>query len=156
MGKSTSSKEYPTRVAAEHDYGSILGLLGGAELPTEDVSAAMVGNFLVCEADDSDGPRLVGVVGLEPYGDVGLLRSLAVSEEMRGRGLGGRLVAAIEEHARGVGVQTMYLLTTTAEPFFEARGYSAAQRDEAPEAIQSTQEFAGLCPASAAFMAKAL
>ena len=39
--------------------------------------------------------QILGVVGLECYGDVGLLRSLAVSPEVRGRGLGVKLVQAL-------------------------------------------------------------
>lgn len=156
MGNQTKS-EFTTRPATAHEHASILKVLSEASLPTEDVSVGMMQDFLVCESSGDGGdPNLVGVVGLEAYDDVGLLRSLAVSEHVRGHGLGGRLVSAIEEHAKSRGVRTMYLLTTTAEPFFTARGYEVAQRDEAPEAIRSTQEFAGLCPATAAFLAKAL
>jgi amino-acid N-acetyltransferase len=50
----------------------------------------------------------------------------------------------------------MYLLTTTAETFFERRGYRRVDRTEAPQAIQTTVEFASLCPASSAFMIKRL
>jgi amino-acid N-acetyltransferase len=50
----------------------------------------------------------------------------------------------------------MFLLTTTAETFFERRGYRRVDRSQAPLAIQSTSEFASLCPASSAFMIKQL
>jgi amino-acid N-acetyltransferase len=50
----------------------------------------------------------------------------------------------------------MYLLTTTAETFFERRGYRRVDRIQAPPAIKLTPEFAGLCPASSAFMIKRL
>jgi amino-acid N-acetyltransferase len=35
-------------------------------------------------------------------------------------------------------------------------GYRRVDRAEAPPSIQSTREFAGLCPASSAFMVKRL
>jgi amino-acid N-acetyltransferase len=53
-------------------------------------------------------------------------------------------------------VRTLFLLTTTAEGFFARLGYLHATRDVAPPAIRSTKEFAGICPASSAFMSKQL
>jgi hypothetical protein len=53
-------------------------------------------------------------------------------------------------------VRALYLLTATAESFFEHRGYRRIDRAKAPSAIQSTREFASLCPASSAFMIKQL
>ena len=49
-----------------------------------------------------------------------------------------------------------YLLTNTAERFFERLGYRRTDRENAPEAIRRTQEFSGLCPSSSALMVKAL
>jgi amino-acid N-acetyltransferase len=46
------------------------------------------------------------------------------------------------------------LLTTTDESFFKKTGYEKISRDLAPGAIQQTPEFVGVCPVSAAFMAK--
>ena len=49
-----------------------------------------------------------------------------------------------------------YLLTTTAEDFFARRGYVRIARDEAPETIRATREFADICPAGSAIMRKVL
>jgi amino-acid N-acetyltransferase len=100
--------------------------------------------------------RLVGVIGLEPYGDVGLLRSLAVDASLRGTGLGGRLVDRLESLASSEGIGSLYLLTTTAESFFHKRGYGCVPRESAPPAIQATSQFSSICPASSAFMCKVL
>ncbi len=97
-----------------------------------------------------------GVVGLECFGPVGLIRSLAVSSGARGRGLGRALVSAIEADARAAGVAELYLLTTTAEGFFSKLGYVRIARDDAPLAIASTTQFSALCPSSAVVMRKAL
>jgi len=97
-----------------------------------------------------------GLVGLEHFGDVALLRSLVVAPERRGRGEGLRLLGHAESQARSSGVRAIYLLTTTAEPFFAKCGYSKAPRETAPAAIRGTREFAGICPASSAFMIKRL
>jgi amino-acid N-acetyltransferase len=53
-------------------------------------------------------------------------------------------------------VRNLYLLTTTAERYFKEHGYEAVDRASAPPDIQGTRQFAGLCPASSAFMVKAL
>lgn len=100
--------------------------------------------------------RLVGVVGLERHGVVGLMRSLAVDPDHRGSGLGARLVDVLEDAALGLGVHSLFLLTTTAEQFFARRGYGRLPRESAPAEIQGTAEFSELCPSSSAFMGKRL
>jgi amino-acid N-acetyltransferase len=54
------------------------------------------------------------------------------------------------------GAREIYLLTTTAERFFERLGYARVQREAAPVAIQQTQEFSTLCSSSSALMVKRL
>jgi amino-acid N-acetyltransferase len=127
-------------------------LLESAQLPTADLTEAHCEHFFC--AGPADAPT--GLVGLELFGDVALLRSLVVSAEARSSGMGSALVRFAEDHARARGVRAVYLLTTTAEAFFLRRGYSPAARDSAPEAIRSTREFAGICPASSAFLSKQL
>jgi amino-acid N-acetyltransferase len=61
-----------------------------------------------------------------------------------------------EEYAASRRVNAIHLLTMTAEGFFQRRGYRRIDRRDAPRAIQSTTEFAGLCPRSSAFMIKRL
>lgn len=130
----------------------VVPLLERAALPTSDLTEEAMKDFFYV------GPATtpVGIVGVQLYGDDALLRSLVVSPEQRARGLGQRLVEHAEQHARRQGATTVYLLTTTAESFFRVRGYLVATRENAPPAIRSTPEFAGLCPASSAFLAKRL
>ena len=97
-----------------------------------------------------------GVVGLELFGTVGLLRSLAVVSSRRSIGLGSKLVAHAEDYARNKGIKSLYLLTNTAEAFFKHRGYQRTGRDDAPAAIRETKEFSEICPVSSAFMVKHL
>lgn len=99
---------------------------------------------------------LAAVVGLELYRPYGLLRSLAVAPAWRGRGLGQELVAYAESFAAAQGIESVFLLTTSAEKFFLKLGYSPATRDTAPSAIQATAQFAALCPASSALLTKKL
>lgn len=99
---------------------------------------------------------VVGYVGLEGEGRDLLLRSLVVLADRQARGLGARVLAAAETVAGELGGERLHLLTTTAEPFFVRHGYRAANRQAVPEAIRRTREFAGLCPASAAYLTKDL
>jgi amino-acid N-acetyltransferase len=131
---------------------TVKALLESARLPIEDLTESHCENFFF--AGEAGAP--IGIVGLQIHGDVALLRSLVVSSEKRTAGLGTALVAHAEQAARASGVRVMYLLTTTAETFFLARGYERAQRESAPPAIRSTREFAGICPASSAFMMRTI
>lgn len=127
-------------------------LLAVCNLATSDLQAARFEHFFGCGREDAPS----GVIGVELQGKVGLLRSLAVDEATRGRGCGRRLVAEAEQYAARNGVQSLYLLTTTAEEFFRRLGYVRIDRAAAPEAIRQTSEFSGLCPSSSAVMMKAL
>jgi amino-acid N-acetyltransferase len=127
-------------------------LLEDAALPTSDLSDDHMKDFFY--AGPATAP--VGIVGLQFFGSAALLRSLVVTPTHRTQGLGRRLIEHAEEHARERGAAIVYLLTTTAEAFFRARGYVITPRDSAPTEIRSTPEFSSLCPASSAFLSKRL
>lgn len=127
-------------------------LLALADLPTEDLTGVGLPTFLGC-GDPADPD---GVIGLEIFGSVGLLRSLVVAESARGRGCGHALVSAVENLARAEGVGTLYLLTTTVPEFFKREGYAVVTRSDVPEAIRATAEFSNLCPTDAIVMRKAV
>ncbi|MGL5446342.1 MAG: arsenic resistance N-acetyltransferase ArsN2 [Rhabdaerophilum sp.] len=127
-------------------------ILGECALPVSDLTEQHREHFFGCGSPD----HLEGIVGLEPLGSIGLLRSLAVLESARGSGCGQALVARIEQHAQELGLQELYLLTNTAARFFETLGYEQAGRESAPEALRQTTEFSSICPASATLMRKAL
>lgn len=135
--------------ATPADEPAIHALLKDAGLPHDDF-AAHLSSFITAK----DGDMLIGTIGMEVYGGVALLRSLAVAAARRGGGIGGALCARIEQQMRGRGVKTLYLLTQTAEKFFASRGYRVIPREEAPAAIRQTGEFALLCPLSAICMKK--
>jgi N-acetylglutamate synthase-like GNAT family acetyltransferase len=62
-------------------------------------------------------------VGLELFGPDALLRSLVVSSTARSQGVGSALVLHAEGYAAAHQVRSLYLLTNTAEGYFEHRGY---------------------------------
>jgi amino-acid N-acetyltransferase len=130
----------------------VAALLAAAELPSDDLHDS---SKVLLFGEQSAG-RLTAVVGLECYGGAALLRSLAVDITERGKGLGKKLVEYAEAKARSIGIEHLYLLTNTAQEFFERHGYQSIERVAAPEAIARTAQFSELCPASSAFMVKHL
>lgn len=137
-------------LASPSDLVEIRALLQACDLPSADVSVRSLEHFLTMRSES----LLIGLIGLERYDDTGLLRSLAVSPEHRGRGHGLALTRAIERHAADSGVHSLYLLTTTAAPFFATNGFRVIDRASAPPSIQNTTQFSTLCPSSSTLMTK--
>jgi amino-acid N-acetyltransferase len=127
-------------------------LLGTLGLPASDLTDEHLKDFLFCGSPHN----LTAVVGLEIFQVDGLLRSLAVAPSAQRTGLGSTLVRHAERRARERGVRALYLLTHTAQPFFERLGYRVVAREACPASIQSSAEFARLCPASAVLLMKVL
>jgi N-acetylglutamate synthase-like GNAT family acetyltransferase len=141
----------PIKPARAADAPAIAALLSAAELPPAGL-AAHLAHFIV--ARDAQG-AVIGAVGAEVCGPDALLRSLVVAPEARGAGLGDALLAALEERAAAWGVQRWWLLTTTAETFFTARGFVVTERAAAPAAIRATGQFKGGCGSSAVCLTRA-
>lgn len=127
-------------------------LLASCGLPVSDISAGdaslFVGTFV--------GDDLVGTVGLQLFPPAALLRSLAVLPSHRSHGVGVTLVRHAEALAAARGVDMLYLLTTSATSFFAKGGYEVVPRSAAPQTIQATTQFSGLCPATSTCMKKRL
>lgn len=134
------------------DQDSLRKLLRDAGLPDSDLTTEQLQEFLVAR----QGTEVAGAAGIEIHGEIALLRSVVVRENLRGSGLGKRLVQAVEMRAGRMGVKHLYLLTTTAGDFFSGRGYRRLTRSAAPAAIRATSQFSGLCPETSVFMLKAL
>jgi arsenate reductase len=137
--------------AAAADAPAVQALLATCQLPIADLPPGL-DHFLVAR----EGDRLVGSIGLEVHGRLGLLRSLAVDPAWRHVGLATRLWTELQRRAAALGLTQLYLLTTTAEPLFARWGFLRLAREAAPAAIKATAEYRTLCPASAAFMQRAL
>lgn len=137
--------------ARPEEKESVVSLLKEADLLTEDLPDGLR-NFLLAKQDGA----LIGVAGLELFGSVGLLRSVAVSPNYQGNGIAGRLVAQLLSDADKQGLQEVYLITTTADHYFDRYGFAPVNREQVPGAIQQTKQFNGLCPSSAVVMKRNL
>jgi amino-acid N-acetyltransferase len=130
----------------------VLSLLKESGLPSDGVVAHFPDAFVVIR----EGKVLLAVAGLEPYGDAGLLRSVAVSSPARGKGFGKALADFLMAVALHRGLRRVFLLTTTAADYFRKLGFIDAGREEAPAEMRRSPEFAGACPSSAVCLKKNL
>ena len=137
------------RAARDADAPAIDALLAGNGLPLDGVRETL-GRFLVAE----DAGVVVGVAGVEERGNHGLLRSIAVDQGWRSRGVGRELVTRAIAGADARGLEALYLLTTNAERYFSSFGFRLTTRDAVPEPLRQTSEFQGACPASATVMVR--
>jgi amino-acid N-acetyltransferase len=132
-------REIVLDAAREENIPFIMGLLEENGLPVSDIADKRGSIFLA-----RSGDTVVGIGGVEILGEYGLLRSLAIVREQRGRGYGGAVVRELVRRARSAGVLRLYLLTTTAAPFFEGIGFERIEREQAPRPIAETSEFSNL------------
>jgi amino-acid N-acetyltransferase len=136
-----------TRPAKADDVEAVRALLRRCRLPVDGVPDELESLFVTI----IDG-RIVGAAGLEMHGFDGLIRSVAVSPEVRRQYLASRLCTEIERRAALIGAHKLFLLTETAERFFLKRGYRPVDRALAPAGIAASREFAAVCSASAVLM----
>jgi N-acetylglutamate synthase and related acetyltransferases len=137
--------------APRESLEEIKNLLAANNLPTADISDDTVQLFEV-RLDN----ELAGTVGIERYSSIGLLRSLAVKDTYKNQGIGERLVDSLLCYCAYEQVTELYLLTTTAEKYFEKFGFQRISRDKVSAEILQTREFKDICPLSAAVMHKVL
>ncbi len=136
-------------VATASQKEEIEKLLKENDLPVDDINNPAI-YFFTANEDE----KLLGVVGLEKYDRIALLRSLAVSEECKGKGIGMTLVRNFENWCRENSVDEIYLLTTTADQYFLKKGFLVVSRENVPEVIKGTSQFKDICPSTAVVLAK--
>ena len=125
-------------------------VLAQCGLPSDDILPEHLPNFVLAR----DGESEVGVAGLQLLGSSGLVRSVGVLPGHRSRGLGTRLLAAVEDRARSEGLKQLFLLTNDAQSFFLAHGYTESSRCAAPPEVQGCSQFGSSCCEAATLMSK--
>jgi len=128
------------RRARPADAPAIAALIAGYSrqgllLPrSPDQIQATIREFLVAH----EGGRVVGSVALEFYGPrrngLAEIRSLAVAEDSRSSGLGGRLLEAAVKRAGRQGIARVFAVTRSAE-FFERHAFVRARGGIPPEKV---------------------
>lgn len=137
--------------ATDGDLAAVRRLLQHHHLPLDGVDE-QIDTMVVAR----DGSTVVGTAAVELYAEGALLRSVAVDPSVQGRHLGHDLTDAALRLAQASGIDTVYLLTTTAEQFFPKLGFEPIPRDQVPATVRASVEFRSACPASAVVMRKRL
>jgi len=155
-----SDASSPVLALTAQDHPAVQALLTQAHLPIEDIPPMALSLFLGIRdpqtSHDSAPGHLIAIAGLEVHGDEGLLRSLLVQADQRGRGLARELVRAQEAQARRLGLRRLALLTETAADFFRALDYRDTDRATLSSGLLASPQFQQLCPASARCLTKTL
>ena len=136
--------------ATKRDLPGISALLEQLHLPLAGVDEHLT--MIVAK----EGEQIVGTAALELYPDGALLRSVAVEPVRQGRQLGHQLTDTALHLATAHGVNTVFLLTTTAERFFLKFGFEQIDREQVPASVRGSVELQSACPASAIVMRKQL
>jgi amino-acid N-acetyltransferase len=127
-----------TAPAGPADLPDVVALLEHAGLAADGVADA-IDFFLVTREDE----RIVAVAGLEDYGSAGLLRSVAVSQDRRNRGLAAALVRQLIARSRARAYAAIYLRTTTADAYFARFGFRIVDMSRVPPEVRVSQQFSG-------------
>jgi amino-acid N-acetyltransferase len=135
------------RRARAEDRAAVERLLESAQLPVAGVEAHFANFYVAISASG-----VVGTIGSERHGESALLRSLAVAEASRGRGIGVLLTMRVLEDALKNNLKRVYLVTTSAAPYFERLGFKSVPRDQALADVGASQELQGACPDDATCM----
>ncbi|MDQ7096064.1 N-acetyltransferase [Desulfosporosinus sp. PR] len=87
--------------------------------------------FMLAEEDE----QIVGVASLHIlWSDLAEIRALAVSNEQKRKGIGTKIVKALEEEARELGCSRVFALTYQRE-FFRFCGYEEISKDQMPQKV---------------------
>ncbi len=91
-----------------------------------------IGHYTVIEHDGV----IFGCAALYPYpeGRTGEMSALTVSPEVQGQGDGERILKRIEQRARAMGLDSIFVLTTRTMHWFMKRGFAQVDSDWLPEA----------------------
>ena len=139
------------RPTTEMDYTQVCSLLQSESLPTIDLERDLP-HFFVKTINE----EIVGSIGMEHYGESGLLRSMLVRPTFRNKGIASELVNHLSHYARDHGVRKLFLITNTAEDYFQRMGFTKVPREKVEKEVLQSKEFNGLCPATSAIMMKEL
>ena len=135
--------------AHARDAADVFRLVKESQLTTDGLLDHLA-TVLVARLDE----RIVGTAALEISSDGALLRSVAVSSDVRGRGLGTMLVESALQMAEERNVRDVYLLTFTAASYFQRFGFQTLDRDDVPPSVRTSVQFIYACPPTTLVMRK--
>jgi amino-acid N-acetyltransferase len=133
------------REASIEDVGGLIDLITPLEEQgilvrrSRDALEREIGQFSVVERDG----LIIACAALYPIADSdsGELACLAVSPDYRHGGRGDELLARIEQRARGMGLKTLFVLTTRTAHWFRERGFQPGSVERLPAARASLYNY---------------
>jgi N-acetylglutamate synthase-like GNAT family acetyltransferase len=146
MTRSNAPPTFRIRSACTADAAAIVALIdrnvaSGELLPrSRDFVQLHADHFLVAERDG----EVIGCVHLDEYApSLAEVRSLAVSPDAQGLGVGVALVGALERLARVRGYTTVFAVSNSGE-FFRRRGYDERHIPELDRERSSVSRYKGV------------
>lgn len=92
-------------------------------------------DFFVCVEPTGEEEHVIGCAALElAWRDLAEIKSLAVDEAHRGRGIGSRLVKASMAEGQRLGLERIFALTRE-QHFFEKLGFTVVPRETLPHKV---------------------
>ena len=133
------------REANINDVGGLIDLITPLEEQgilvrrSREVLEREIGQFSIVERDG----MIIACAALYPIADSssGELACLAVNPEYRHGGRGDELLERIEERARDMGINTLFVLTTRTAHWFRERGFEPSSVERLPAARASLYNF---------------
>lgn len=137
----------PKVISDQECFSAFLHQLKMAGLPFEDLDKdkhLLVGYY--------ENENLIGTGGVEIYGDFGLLRSVSVVGNYKGKKIGSKITMHLIDKAKESNLKGLYLLTETAPDFFQKFGFDVTGREHVANEVKNSKEFTHVCPVSAVCM----
>ena len=139
------------REARAKDFKGIEEILLNAKLPIAGIKKPNCKLF-VLEAQQ----EIAGIIGYELYGDIALLRSLAVVPSQQGQGRAKELFEFIFRHLKEKNIRDVYGLTLTIPEWLLKLGFNEIKRDDIAPELFASEELKGACPDSARAFTKSI
>jgi amino-acid N-acetyltransferase len=123
------------RRAAEEDLFRLRRLLKEAGLNDRGIEPH-IRHFFVVETSEKEGvPEMVGAVGMEVYGQSGLIRSFVLKRGPWNGKVGVEMMRFLLQYAQGLGLSRVYLLAGASMSFFREIGFKEIAPDDLPEQL---------------------
>jgi amino-acid N-acetyltransferase len=144
------------RGAIGEDLPALRSLLTSSGLRADDVEDR-IDQTVVGDLRQDPGGIVATACLQEARGDdaaeparAGVLRSVAVLRDSRGKGLGQLGTAAAVAWGRARGITQIYVFTETAEGFFQSMGFRRIDREQVPPPVTGTAHADEECPTATA------
>lgn len=140
-------KDFSIKLAEQDDFLQIHEILHSNGLPVGGVNTE-TGEYFIA----ASGQSIMGIIGFESYVTAALMRSLAVKPQFRKSGIARNLIEHVLKVLRRDGFNEVYLLTNTAEKYFNRYGFNKINRQDVPDSVLETSALGDACPMSSTCM----